>query len=103
MAIKFGEVQNNKNQRGQLAAGKQTFGPFGRYAVAPVHTRFEAVEWFRRTPNAKVQVSVWNTESEDDYRLVDSPIRVEDLITATFLQRPFDPKNDTKRRFRVVR
>jgi hypothetical protein len=64
---------------------------------------FEAVEWFRRTPNAKVQVSVWNTESEDDYRLVDSPIRVEDLITATFLQRPFDPKSDTKRRFRVVR
>lgn len=64
---------------------------------------FEAVEWFRRTPNAKVQVSVWNTESEDDYRLVDSPIRVEDLITATFLQRPFDPKNDTKRRFRVVK
>jgi hypothetical protein len=64
---------------------------------------YEAVQWFRRTPNAKVQVSVWNTESEEDYRLVDSPIRVEDLITATFLQEPFDPKNDTKRRFWVVK
>lgn len=37
---------NNTAMRGQLAVPKQRFGEHGRYAVAPVHTRFEAVEWF---------------------------------------------------------
>jgi hypothetical protein len=37
---------NNPAQRGSLAAKKQRFGDNGRYAVAPVHTRFDAVEWF---------------------------------------------------------
>ena len=60
----------------------------------------EAVEWFKRTPNAKVQVSVWNTESEDDYRLVDSPIEVSALIRATILSQPTDP---TERKLRVVK
>jgi len=61
---------------------------------------YEAVEWFKRTPNAKVQVSVWNTESEDDYRLVDSPIEVSALIRATILSQPTDP---TERKLRVVK
>jgi len=64
---------------------------------------YEAVEWFKRTPDAKVQVSVWNTESEDDYRLVDHPIEVSALIRATMLQRPTDPKHPTMRGFRVVK
>jgi hypothetical protein len=64
---------------------------------------YEAVEWFRRTPNAKVQVSVWNTESEDDYRLVDHPIEVTQLIRAVFLCEPFDPKNDSFGKLRVVK
>lgn len=39
-------VINNPALRGSLAAAKQRFGDNGRYAVAPVHTRFDAVEWF---------------------------------------------------------
>ena len=31
---------------GSLAAPKQFFGDHSRFAVAPVHTRFDAVEWF---------------------------------------------------------
>lgn len=63
----------------------------------------EAVEWYKRTPNAKVQVSVWNTESEDDYRLVDSPIDVTPIIRATLLSEPYDPIHPSVRRFRVVK
>ena len=64
---------------------------------------YEAVEWFRRTADGKVQVSVWNTESEDDYRLVDSPIDVTPIIRATFLCQPFNPKDPGERKLRVVK
>ena len=39
-------VENNAMLKGSLAAPKQFFGENRRYAVAPVHTRFDAVEWF---------------------------------------------------------
>jgi len=31
---------------GSLAARKELFGDNSRYAIAPIHTRFDAVEWF---------------------------------------------------------
>jgi len=37
---------NNPALRGQPAARKQLFGDYSRYAVAPIHTRFDAIEWF---------------------------------------------------------
>jgi hypothetical protein len=37
---------NDQSRAGQLAAPKRLFGDFQRYAVAPVFTRFDAVEWF---------------------------------------------------------
>lgn len=64
---------------------------------------YEAVSWFRRTPDGKVQVSVWNTESEEDYRLVDNPIEVTELIRATILNQPYDPIHPAMRKFRVVK
>ena len=39
-------ITNNPNLAGQLAARKELFGDYSRYAVAPIHTRFDAVEWF---------------------------------------------------------
>jgi hypothetical protein len=42
----FKPVTNDPAKRGQPAARKQLFGEYSRYAVAPVHTRFESVEWF---------------------------------------------------------
>jgi hypothetical protein len=47
MPISFGRVPgNNPLRAGQPAVRKQFFGERSRYAVAPVHTRFDAVEWF---------------------------------------------------------
>ena len=47
MAVSFSRVPaNNPAIKGSLAARKQLFGEHFRYAVAPVHTRFDAVEWF---------------------------------------------------------
>jgi hypothetical protein len=46
---------NDPTRKGQLAAPKRIFGDWRRYAVAPVHTRFDAVEWF-----------VWDAESWDE-------------------------------------
>jgi len=47
MAIKFKKTYiNDATRKGQLAARKQLFGDCSRYAVAPVHTRFDAVQWF---------------------------------------------------------
>lgn len=37
---------NNPSLKGSLAAPKQRFGEAGRYAAAPIHTRFDEVEWF---------------------------------------------------------
>lgn len=39
-------VTNNKNIAGQIASDKIRFGECGRYAIAAVHTRFDAVQWF---------------------------------------------------------
>ena len=39
-------IANNPSLKGSLAAPKKYFGENGRFAVAPVHTRFDAVEWF---------------------------------------------------------
>jgi hypothetical protein len=47
-------MKNNPNLAGQLAAKKELFGDCSRYAIAPIHTRFDAVEWF-----------VWDAEKTD--------------------------------------
>jgi hypothetical protein len=47
MALTFPtKIANDPSKKGQLAARKQFFGEYRRYAVAPIHTRFDAVEWF---------------------------------------------------------
>jgi hypothetical protein len=48
-------ITNDPARKGELAARKQLFGGNSRYAVAPVHTRFDAVQWF-----------VWDAETLDD-------------------------------------
>jgi len=46
-AISFAkDYINNPNAPGSLRAHKALFGDCSRYAVAPVNTRFEEVEWF---------------------------------------------------------
>lgn len=47
MPVSFSKLPaNNPSLKGQPAARKQFFGPRSRYAVAPMHTRFDALEWF---------------------------------------------------------
>lgn len=53
--MKKSSLQNDPTRKGQLAARKETFGPFHRYAVAPVHTRFDELQWF-----------VWDAEVPDE-------------------------------------
>jgi hypothetical protein len=48
-------IKNIPPQAGALAARKQFFGDASRYAVAPIHTRFDAVSWF-----------VWDALKTDD-------------------------------------
>lgn len=48
-------VANDSRRAGCIAAKAERFGEFGRYRVAPVHTRFDAVQWF-----------VWDAETVDD-------------------------------------
>ena len=38
--------KNNPSQAGYIAGKKELFGNHSRFAVYPVHTRFDAVEWF---------------------------------------------------------
>lgn len=48
-------IVNNPKLAGQIATTrKELFGGYSRYAIAPVHTRFDAVEWF-----------VWDAERLD--------------------------------------
>lgn len=39
-------LRNDPTLAGQAAGRKRLFGDYHRYAVWPVHTRFDAVEWF---------------------------------------------------------
>jgi hypothetical protein len=48
-------ITNNPRLAGEIAGKRELVGRFNRYAVAPVHTRFDAVEWF-----------VWDAEQQDD-------------------------------------
>lgn len=50
-------MKNDQQRAGELAGDKAIFGPRDRYAVAPVFTRFKAVEWF-----------VWDAERPDPSR-----------------------------------
>jgi hypothetical protein len=39
-------AENNPSLKGSLAGKRMLFGDWARYAVAPVHTRWDAVSWF---------------------------------------------------------
>lgn len=39
-------LRNDPTKAGAPAAKKRLFGDFSRFAVYPVHTRFDDVEWF---------------------------------------------------------
>lgn len=56
--------RNNPLRAGELAAKRQFFGGYSRYAIAPVHTRFDDVEWF-----------VWDAEVVDPVTGYSSVIR----------------------------
>lgn len=64
-------MQNDPSLAGQLAAPKHYFGGNARYAVAPVHTWFAAVEWF-----------VWDAETPDPMTGLASVIRQEPTLEA---------------------
>ena len=56
MPISFPKLPaNDPALKGNLAARKQLFGDFKRYAVAPLHTRFDAITWF-----------VWDADVADE-------------------------------------
>jgi hypothetical protein len=44
--ISMTQIPNNPLKCGCPALPKQYFGASGRYAIAPMHTRFDAVQWF---------------------------------------------------------
>lgn len=47
MTLSFSaSLVNDPSKAGQPAARKQFFGDSRRYAIWPIHTRFDAVEWF---------------------------------------------------------
>jgi len=52
------KVRNNKRLAGQLAGKKEFFGKHNRFAIAPVHTRFDKVDWF-----------CWDAEKLDEFGL----------------------------------
>ena len=47
-------IVNDPARKGDLAARKRLFGGNSRFAIAPVHTRFDAVEWM-----------VWDAHRDD--------------------------------------
>lgn len=65
------KIQNDPARRGELAARKVLFGDGKRYAVAPLHTRFDAVTWF-----------VWDAEGPEAEYGAPQIIRQEDTLEA---------------------
>lgn len=64
-------IKNDPSRAGSLAARKQLFGDWCRFAVAPVHTRFDAVEWF-----------VWDAEATDPETGLAKVIRQAETLEA---------------------
>jgi hypothetical protein len=54
MALSTLFLHNDPTRAGQTAAPKRLFGEWRRYTVAPIHTRFDAAEWF-----------VWDAHTDD--------------------------------------
>lgn len=52
---------NNPNRKGELASRKITFGPWSRYAVYAIHTRFDSVQFI--VADAEVMDGVTNRPS----------------------------------------
>ncbi len=71
LLAKLKTVTNDPAKAGQLAARKVTFGDYRRYAVAPIHTRFDAVQWF-----------VWDVEHDDSVYGAPVIIRQSDTLEA---------------------
>lgn len=71
-------IQNNPLLKGQPAAPKQ-FWDDHRFAVAPVHTRFDRVAWF-----------VWDAEAEASDLSHAEVIRIEDTLEAALAGLPDD-------------
>ncbi len=51
---------NDPALRGQLAAEMQYFGEANRYAVAPLHTRFDAITWFVWDSQHRLSTQDWH-------------------------------------------
>lgn len=45
----------------------------------------QAVEWFRRSLGNSICVSVWNEESEEDFKLITDSIDITCILLATIL------------------
>lgn len=70
MALSFSSpLTNNPTLSGSLAAPKQRFGDWGRFAIAPIHTRFDAIEWL-----------VWDADILDEATGLAAIIRQADTM-----------------------
>jgi hypothetical protein len=58
-----------KLEAGELICQKRSFGSSNRYAIAPVYTRFNTVQWF-----------VWDAETRNDLDDKATIIRQADTI-----------------------
>lgn len=85
-------LKNDPAKAGCLAARKVTFGELSRYAVAPVHTRFDAVQWF-----------VWDVEQLDPSTELPAIIRQADDLQTALAGLPVlgAQRDQLARRFRV--
>ena len=59
-------MKNDPKRAGQLAAARELFGPYHRYSIAPVHSRFGELIWF-----------VWDSEIKDEVTGASAVIRQE--------------------------
>ena len=74
MALSFSflsTLTNDPMLRGSLVAPKQRFGDYGRYAIAPVHTRFDTIEW-----------QVWDADLFDEATGLAAVIRQAETLDA---------------------
>ena len=76
-------ITNNPVLKGSMAKRKMLFGDCSRYAVAPVHTRFDAVQWF-----------VWDADNMDALTGKPSIIRQADSLADAMLGFEREPGYD---------
>jgi len=72
-------MENDKSRAGQVAGKGTFFGPFTRFKVYPVHTRFDCVAWFVDDAETPDESGLPSVVAQADHKETAMAIALEEI------------------------